>query len=71
VRVNVGRFRALDGTGDLLHVGMRLGSSKALVHLSMHAGKLLLSGSNLRGRGSKLTECVGCLEDARLRGIDL
>lgn len=75
-RVDVGGVRALDVTRELLHAERRLGSSKALLHLSMPTGKLLLSGSSLRvvdsrGRGSKLTERVRCLEDARLRSMDL
>lgn len=75
-RVDVGGVRALDVTRELLHTDMRLGSSKALLHLSMNTRKLLLSGSNprvfgLRGRGSKLTERVRCLEDAGLGSVDL
>lgn len=66
----------IDVSRELLHAARRLASSKALLCLSMNTGKLLLSRSNLRvvglrGRGSKLTERVRCLEGAGLGSVDL
>jgi hypothetical protein len=73
VSVDVGRDRTLDGNGGLLHVGRRVGSNEAVLHL---ACVLLLGRGNigvvgLRSGGSKLAECVRRLECAGLGRVNV